>query len=96
MKPILWGVAHDGIRLAVVSARTEARAWEIVRALQNLNDLPLDRPLSLAPCDRRAKTELHVAATRARLTEDFVACLGGGMFITWLAGTGPDPRGCLV
>jgi hypothetical protein len=96
MNPALWNVVHDGVRLAVISAGTKAGAWNIVRALQDLNDLPLDRPLSLEPCDRRAKAKLRMAAARARLTEDFVACLDGGMFITWLAGTGLDPRGCAV
>jgi hypothetical protein len=94
MKSTLWNVVHDEARLAVVSAPTEGEAWDIVRALQNLNDLPINRCLALEPCDRRTTAKVRSTATRARLTEGFIACLGGGMFITWLAGRGPDPREC--
>ena len=94
MKPTLWNVVQDGIQLAVVSAQTEGGAWDIVRALQNLNDLPMDRRLALEPCDRQAAAKLRNAATRAKLRDGFIACLSGGMFITWVAGIGSESREC--
>lgn len=94
MKSTLWNVAQDGTRLAIISARTEGGAWDIVRTLQDHNDLPIDRHLMLEPCDQQAKAKLRSEATRAKLTEGFITYLGGGMFITWLAGRGPDPSEC--
>jgi len=84
--PRLWSLHHDGRSHGVISASDEGQAWRIVRALQNLGDLPATPLAALCPSTADVVRRVRRAAKLAEVGEGFLACLDGGVFITQFCG----------
>lgn len=84
----LWSL-RLGNRTEVISAPDEDHAWRLVRFFQDLGDLPVDSAAALRPASRSLTRRIEDAARRAGVDGGFLACLGGGMFITQVCGDTP-------
>ena len=88
----LWAVAVNRRKVAVVAAPHHDGARRIVLALVEHGDLPGDGlSVELSRCEMDEASETVSLATSLGCADRFLACLGDGMFLTWIGGLGGGP-----
>jgi len=78
--------------VAVVAASCMTEARRIIAALREHNDLPPERTradIELCPPSQHAK--VMRLARELGVADSFLACVRGGMFLTWLGGLSDEP-----
>ncbi len=87
MKKDLWTVFADHLPVAVVAATCATDAWRIVAALDDHDDLPKRRRgTEIAPCPPSETNRIQRQARKLGVSNEFLACLRGGMFLTSIGG----------
>ncbi len=90
MNRTLWTVFTDRNPVAVVAADQCEDAWRIVAALADHDDLPGDRiSTDIRRCPRRQQARTVSLAKSLGCADTFLACLGGGAFLTSIGGFSP-------
>ena len=87
MKRKLWTVPMDRMPAAVVAASCKREAGRIIAALKEHGDLPpgqMSADIDLCPPGQSAK--IMRLARELGVANSFLACIRGGMFLTWLGG----------
>lgn len=85
----LWNVRFDRQPLAVIAADHPDRARSIVAALVGHGDLPESAlAAALEPCPAHQARRTLSQARSLGLSDGFLACLAGGMFLTAIGGLG--------
>lgn len=87
MKRQLWTLFADQTPVAVIAAPQQDQAWKIVQALDEHRDLPQSRNhMDLHPATRSQCQETEQQADALGISDSFLACIRGGMFLTFIEG----------
>ncbi len=91
MNRTLWTVYSDRKPVAVVAADRSEDAWRIVEALADHDDLPGDRTRTdIIRCLPGQEARTVSLANSLGCADTFLACLGGGAFLTSIGGLSLD------
>lgn len=92
MNRTLWMVLADRQSIAIVAADKIEHAWRIVSALAEHGDLPQNsQETRIAPCPAEQAAQTLSLAQSLGMADGFLACLGGGVFLTIIGGLSLDP-----
>lgn len=91
----LWTVLADHHPVAVIAATGPDDAWKIVSALDAHEDLPSSRQdIRIVPSSPALREQTLSRAVQLGCADQFLACVRGGMFLTYIDGVSPRTGSC--
>jgi hypothetical protein len=83
----LWTISVDRRAIAVVAAAGSDEARRIARALAEHGDMPAEtEAAAITRCAPAHAARTVALARRLGCAESFLACIGGGLFLTDIGG----------